>query len=279
MTLNRIDLHVHTTASDGVFRPAEVVALARRHRLDAIALTDHDTTAGLPEALAAAADSGLLVLPGVELAAVQPDGETIDLLGYGMDIADSALQTRLRELREARQNRAGRIVARLATLGLPIPLERVLALAGGGAVARPHIAQALLEAGYVGSRKEAFDRYIGNDGPAYVPHFQMPVEEAIALIHAAGGVAALAHPVRVRDYAARLGPWVDAGLDGLEVYYPDHTPVFTRDARGNARRYGLIMTGGSDFHGAGTDGAITLGSQRVPPACVEQILARAARYR
>ncbi len=279
MLLKRIDLHVHSTASDGDLRPAEVVALARRHRLDAIALTDHDTTAGLPEALAAAAGSGLLVLAGVELSTTQPDGETIDLLGYGVDLADSAFQARLEALREARRDRAAQIVARLAALGAPIDLERVYALADGGAVARPHVAQALLEAGHVTSWQEAFDRYIGNDGPAYVPHLQLPVPEAVALIHAAGGVAVLAHPIRVRDYAARISSWVEAGLDGLEVYYPDHDPAFTRDARVIARRYDLIMTGGSDFHRPEADGTIRLGSLRVPPACVEQILSRAARYR
>lgn len=279
MPLNRIDLHVHSTASDGEFRPSEVVVLALRHRLDAIALTDHDTTAGLPEALEAAAGSRLLVLAGVELSTMQPDGEAIDLLGYGVDPADGAFEARLRLLRSARRDRAAQMVARLAALGAPISLERVYALAAGGAVARPHIAQALLEAGHVHTMQEAFDRFIGNGGPAYIPHLPLPIEEAIALIHAAGGMAVLAHPIRVRDYAARLGGWVDAGLDGLEVYYPDHNPFFTRDARVAARRYGLIMTGGSDFHRPEADGTIRLGRQHVPPDCIDQILARLERYR
>ncbi len=296
----RIDLHSHSTASDGDYSPAEVVALALRHRLDVLALTDHDTTAGLEAARAAAAGTALQVLPGVEMATVQADGRTIDLLGYCFDPADAAFQEQLATMRATRIERAAAMVDRLAGLGLPIRLERVFEIAGKGAVGRPHVAQALLEAGHVATRQQAFDRYIGNEGPAYVPHYEISIERAIALLHRAGGVAVLAHPIRVRALAvfdaddqtwareghptrvqalaAAIAPWVAAGLDGLEVYYPDHGPLFTRDMRVLAREHGLIMTGGSDFHRM-EDGAIRLGTQDVPDECVPQLLAKAATYR
>ncbi|MBN2469597.1 MAG: PHP domain-containing protein, partial [Anaerolineae bacterium] len=178
----------------------------------------------------------------------------------------------------ARVERAAGMVAKLAALGVPIHLERVLEIAGKGTVARPHVAEALLEAGHVATRQQAFDRYIGNEGPAYVHHYELSIEDAIGALHEAGGVAVLAHPVRVKNYATHLPGWVAAGLDGLEVYYPDHGPLFTANARVLARQHGLIMTGGSDFHRM-EDGEIRLGTQDVPPECVEQLLTRAAQYR
>ncbi|GAB4572605.1 MAG: PHP domain-containing protein [Anaerolineae bacterium] len=278
MTFQKVDLHTHSTASDGVFAPSEVVALARRHRVEALALTDHDTTQGLAEAQAAGEAAGIVVLPGIEMATVQPNGKTIDLLGYCFDPNHTELQEKLTILRTARRERAAQMVAKLNALGLPVDLERVYALAGRGSVARPHVAAALVEAGHVATLQQAFDLYIGNDGPAYVPHHELPIEDAIALLHRAGGVAVLAHPIRVPDFEARIGAWVAAGLDGLEVYYPDHGPLFTMTTRVIARRYDLIATGGSDFHRP-EDGEIKLGSQPVPGECVAQLQARAARYR
>ncbi len=252
--------------------------MALRHRLDVIALTDHDTTAGLAEARAAAEGTGLRVLPGVEMATVQADGRTIDLLGYCYDPADPGFQAQLETMRAVRVERAAGMVKKLAVLGVPVSLERVLALAGKGTVARPHVAEALFEAGHVATRQQAFDRYIGSEGPAYVPHYEISLEDAISVLHAAGGVAVLAHPIRVKDYTAHLPGWVAAGLDGLEVYYPDHGPLFTTKARVLARQHGLIMTGGSDFHRMEGD-EIRLGTQAVPPECVEQLLEKAAQYR
>ena len=274
----RIDLHVHSTTSDGAYSPAEVVALALRHRLDVIALTDHDHTGGVPEAQAAAADTPLRVLPGVELATVQADGRTIDLLGYCYDLAHAGFQTLLETMRAARIERAAGMVAKLETLGVPIRLDRVLEIAGHGTVARPHVAEALLEAGHVATRQQAFDRFIGDQGPAYVPHYEISIERAIAQLHEAGGVAVLAHPIRVKDLEEHLPGWVEAGLDGIEVYYPDHGPMFTMRVRVMARQHNLIMTGGSDFHRM-EDGVIRLGTQPVPPECVAQLEARAATYR
>jgi predicted metal-dependent phosphoesterase TrpH len=278
MPIIRIDLHMHSTASDGNFTPSEVVSLALQHRLDVIALTDHDTSDGVAEAQAAARDTALTVLPGVELATIQPDGETIDLLGYLYDLVDTTMQRKLLEIRDVRRGRAARIVEKLTALGAPISLDRVFEIAGSGSVGRPHIAQAMLEAGYVATPQEAFDRYIADDGPAYVHHYQLSMPEAIDMLHAAGGVAVLAHPYRVRDYADRIAGWVGIGLDGLEVYYPEHDPDFTMKARVLARRHGLVMTGGTDFHRR-EGGTIRMGTQQVPPEVVEQLYARAERYR
>jgi predicted metal-dependent phosphoesterase TrpH len=274
----RIDLHTHSTASDGTLSPSEVIQLALQHRLTILALTDHDTSDGLAEAQAAAQDTPLTVIPGIELTTSQPDGEAIDVLGYLYDPAHPAMQSKLATIRERRRTRAAEMVERLHALGLSISLERVYALAGDGTVGRPHVAQALLEAGSVASRQDAFDRYIGDDGPASVPHYRLTMQEGIDMLHAAGGVAVLAHPIRVKDYAARIGDWVALGLDGLEVYYPDHNNGFTKQARVIARRYDLVMTGGSDFHRT-SDGRIKLGTMPVPPDCVDQLRARAAQYR
>ena len=278
-TTYRIDLHIHSTASDGALPPAEVVFLALRRRLNAIALTDHDTMEGIPAALAAAEDSLLEVLPGIELATRDADGdESVDVLGYLFDPTHQEVRSRLAALREGRRSRAARIVGKLAALGLPLDLDRVYAIGGSGSVGRPHLAQALLEAGYVADRQEAFDRYIGDSGPAYVPHPRLTMVEAITMLHAAGGVAVLAHPIRVERVEERLPAWVDAGLDGLEVYYPDHTPAFTARMRALARRHDLVMTGGSDFHRV-QDRKIVLGTVSVPPDAVLNLQARASRYR
>lgn len=277
----RIDLHTHSTASDGAFSPSEVVRLALVHRLDVLALTDHDCTDGVAEAQAAARDTPLTVLPGIELATTPPDGPTMDLLGYLYDLNDAPFQARLTALRDYRRDRAALMVERLNALGIPIRYERVLEIAGEGAVARPHVAQALLEAGHVATFQEAFDRYLGDGRPANVPHAKLTPEEAIDLLHGAGGVAVVAHPIRLveigLDPEAVVKELLPHGLDGLEVYYPDHTPDFTLRMRVLARRYDLVMTGGSDFHRREND-TIRLGSQPVPAESVAHLRERAARY-
>jgi len=278
----RVDLHTHSTASDGALSPSEVVRLALRHRLDVLALTDHDTFGGIAEAQAAASGTTLTVLPGIELATVTPDGRNLDMLGYLYDPDNPAFAARLAALRDARLNRAAKMIARLNALDIPIRYERVIELADGGSVTRPHVARALLEGGHVASLQDAFDRYLGDGGPAYVPHDQLAPQEAIALLHAAGGVAVLAHPIRLvedgMDPAAMVAALAPQGLDGLEVYYPDHTPGFTLRRRVLARQYDLGMTGGSDFHRREVRPR-HIGSQRVPPECVEQLRVRAERYR
>ncbi len=275
----RVDLHLHSTASDGAYSPIEVVHIALTNQLNIIALTDHDTLNGVVSAQQAAASTSLEVLAGVELSA---EDERTDrhILGYLLDLGNDPLQAVLAELRDARTNRADRMVQKLAALGVTIPLERVFALADEGSVGRPHVAQVLLERGYVGSIQEAFDRYIGSSGPAYVPHYRLEPSRAIELIHGAGGVAVLAHPGYYEDYRAVIAALVPLGLDGVEVYYPDHTPGVVQDLEVLARQYKLAMTAGSDFHRREGDGSARIGSVRVPAGLdvVGALRERAQKY-
>ena len=251
------DLHTHTTASDGRLSPSELVQLARQCNLDVVAITDHDTTSGVVLAQQAAGDD-LVVIPGIEISA-RDARHYVDILGYFIDVHHSGLQQRLNQFQIDRQHRAQAIVEQLTLLGTPIEWNRVSALAQGDIVGRPHIAQALVEAGHVQSMTEAFDQYIGSKRPAYVPRQTIPPAEAIELIHAAGGVAVLAHPVYVRDFPTAVSDFVKVGLDGIEVCYPDHTPEIEARARALADRFQLIMTGGSDFHGLNVPDKAMLG--------------------
>jgi 3',5'-nucleoside bisphosphate phosphatase len=271
----RVDLHVHSTASDGVESPSEVVCLALERDLGALALTDHDTLGGVEEALRAAAGSELEVIPGVE---INSEGDWGDLhfLGYYVDPANPALQEKLAIVRDARLGRAYAMVKRLGELGMPLEWERVRALASGESVGRPHVGRALLECGYVASLQEAFDRYIANDGPAYVPRLRLSPPEVIATIVGAGGVPVLAHPVHSgAQVVERIPEFVEQGLRGLEVYYPDHAPADVKRLLGLCRRYGLLTTGGSDYHAPHHGEGALLGSLNVPWECVEQLRAAA----
>jgi hypothetical protein len=240
-----------------------------------IALTDHDTLAGVAEAQAAAAGTGLEVIPGVE---VNSEGGWGDLhfLGLYVDPENPFLNERLRVMREARVGRAQRMVEKLARLGMVLDWEEVRALASGQSVGRPHIARALLNHGYISSTKEAFDRYIGRAGPAYVPRLRLTPPEVIEAIHQAGGVAVLAHPA----YSGALDlieTFVSCGLEGLEVYYPDHSPEDVQALLALCQRHTLLATGGSDFHGPGYEEGAPLGSVHVPMECVEALRRKAGR--
>jgi hypothetical protein len=271
----RADLHVHTSASDGQYTPEAVITLAVKRKLNLIAITDHDTTEGIARAKRAAAQVGSpVVVPGIELSA---DGG-VHILGYYIRSDAPALREALRALHADRETRAEQMVAKLALLGVPVAWERVRALAAGGAVGRPHIARALCEAKHVESVREAFSRFLYDGGPAYVGREGLTPETAIALIHEAGGAAVLAHPGALADYRALIPRLAAAGLDGLEISHPVHTRPTRLDLRGLAAMHGLIMTGGSDFHGTIANGTITLGSETPPEGCVAALLARAARY-
>jgi len=257
-----VDLHTHSTASDGARTPTEVVAAARAANLAAFALTDHDTIAGLSDARAAGVQQGVRVIGGVELSAVEANIETHIL---GLHLSDlSELERRLIELREMRVNRAVRIVARLNELGIPITLEAVLQQAAGGAVGRPHVARAMIAAGHAVDFREAFERYLGNGKAAFVAKDHLPLADAIALIHRAGGLAVLAHPgggqLGRREGIAAL---VAVGLDGLEVLHPSHSWEDSQRLDALATEFDLVRSGGSDWHG-GSDGARSLGMMRVP---------------
>jgi hypothetical protein len=274
----RIDLHLHTTASDGVYSPSEVVQLALTHRLEVMALTDHDNVGGVAAA-EEAANGKLQVLSGVELSA-QADEER-HILGYLVDIAYPPLVDQLALLRDSRVNRMEQMVTKLAALGLPISFESVLQAAGDGSVGRPHLARAMLERGYVTSVQDAFNRYLGEGGPAYVPYHRLTPEAAIALIHAAGGVAVLAHPGHYVNHQAIIAALVPHGLDGVEVYYYDHSRPVTEALYWQARRYGLLMTAGSDFHRRESDGSARIGAVVHPDgaALIDAMHIRAAQYR
>ncbi|MAS37549.1 MAG: histidinol-phosphatase [Anaerolineaceae bacterium] len=275
--MTRADLHTHTTASDGQQPPETLVQMAAQLQLQVIAITDHDTTAGVAPAQAAA--SGLLsVIPSIELGARHGD-DKVDILGYFIDTAHHGLQTRLARFRENRLQRGRHILERLNNLDILINWQQVMAYANGDAVGRPHIARAMVEAGYVRTIKEAFDQYLGGGKPAYVPRDTLTLEESIHLIHAAGGAAVLAHPVYVPDFPQLVERLVPAGLDGIEVSYPAHTPAIEMQARQLADKYDLVMTGGSDFHGIGIEGKAMLGSALAPAGAVESLRTRAAASR
>ena len=271
-----IDLHIHTSASDGRFAPEEIVRRAAEAGLSVIAITDHDNVDGIAPALrAAAAFPQLRVMPGVEISTDIPDGE-VHVLGYCLDYTGRELLEALKRMRSSRVTRARKMVARLAELGLPVDWERVLEFAGEGSIGRPHIARALLENGHVGSLAEAFDGYIGRNAPAYVERDKMTPTEAVELILAAGGLPVMAHPMTVPDPEAMIGELQAAGLLGIEVYYAGHSAATVQRLAALAARTGLIPTGGSDYHGL--DAAETpFGQVAVPPESVERLLALARR--
>jgi len=255
-----IDLHAHSTASDGARLPSQVIQEAKRIGLIAVALTDHDTVAGIGEAVVTGEALGVRVIPGIELSAVEGDLETHIL---GLHLRDTReLESRLVELREMRRVRAERMVIRLNELGVRIEFNAVLEQAAGGAIGRPHVARALIGEGWATDFRDAFDRYLGNGRPAYVPKEKLPVTDAIELIHRAGGLAILAHPAQsgTRDRVATL---VDQGIDGLEVRHPSHSSEDAMRLLALVEHFALVPSGGSDWHG-GLDGARTLGMMRVP---------------
>jgi hypothetical protein len=273
--ISRVDMHLHTTASDGQFSPSELVAMALERNLLAIAITDHDTTAGIDEAWEAARGTGLEVIPGVEISCDVPH-EEVHLLGYYFDHHHQALQGKLHAMRDARLRRAKGMLARLTALGLPLPWEMVAELAGDGSVGRPHIAQSMLKMGYVASTGEAFDLYIGRNGPAYVERYKLGPSDAVSLIEEARGLPVLAHPLKVMHFLPSL---VEAGLVGLEVYYNGYSPEDIRELAALARKFDLIPTGGSDFHGPDVLDTVEMGGVWVPMESVERLRALAKKMR
>lgn len=273
--MNTIDLHCHTTASDGRHSPSDLVQMAAELGLRTIAVCDHDSTEGLDEALAAGRAAGIEVIPAIELSCDVAEGE-LHMLGYYPNYADRAFQAELNRLRAGRVGRAQAMVRRLTELGYPITFERVQELAGDGAIGRPHVAQALIEARLVQNKGEAFDRLIGRNGPAYVERAKLSPADACRMIRRVGGLPVFAHPFialasgRVLEpmpVEASLPDLVEAGLAGLEVYYPNYTPALIDRLLRLSRQYGLLVTGGSDFHGEGSAGA-ALGGVYVPAKCL-----------
>jgi hypothetical protein len=255
-----VDLHMHSTASDGSRSPADVVRAAQAAGLAAIALTDHDSVSGLAEAQAMGLELGVRIVNGVELSAVEGDAETHLL---GLHLRDTSLLDRgLSDLRDMRQRRAQTIVDKLVALGVAVTFDDVLAQAKGGAVGRPHVARALVGDGWATDVRDAFDRYLGAGRPAYVAKEQLCMRDAIAMIHAAGGLAVLAHPGGAGS-RERLTALMTLGLDGVEVMHPGHSPSDTARLRTLSEQLGLIASGGSDWHGA-AEGPRTIGMMQVP---------------
>lgn len=271
--MSKVDLHVHTTASDGQYAPADVVRLALERGIRVLAITDHDTVAGVPEALAAASGTPLEVIPGVEMSTETHHGE-VHILGYYVDIEEARFLALLDRLRDARRVRAQHMVERLAKLGVHVPWQRVADLVGAGAYGRPHIARILVELGYVPNTHDAFAQYIGYHGPAYVARYKLTPAEAIHAIARAGGVPVLAHPWGIEDLGGVVADLVAEGLAGIEVYYRGYTPEMMQELVNLARKHGLAATGGSDFHGAQIVAGVELGSVDVPLWAVEELRAR-----
>jgi predicted metal-dependent phosphoesterase TrpH len=270
--VSRVDLHVHTTASDGKYTPEEIISQAAALGLRYIALADHDSVDGIAPAIEAAkAFPQLTFIPGVEISTDVPDGE-IHVLGYFIDHTSKELADSLRKFRTSREGRGRAMVEKLGAMGMPLDWARVREIAGDGAIGRPHVAQAMLEKGYIQTFKEAFEKYIGRDGPAYVEREKMTPQEAVALILRSGGIPVLAHPFTVKDPEKRVAELKKAGLVGIEAYYKDNTPENTEATLALAKKYGLIATGGSDFHGIENSGEVGLGGVDVPVSAARTLI-------
>jgi len=275
-----VDLHLHTTASDGVLSPSEIVRYAKRKGLQAIAITDHDTIEGCEEGLSEGEKIGFEVIPGIEISAEHSPG-SMHILGFFLDIHHPFLNERLEYLQRARAERNPKMVARLNKLGIEITYDEVLKASGGGQVGRPHFANVLMEKKIVRSFQEAFDRFLKKGAPAYVDKFRFTSKEALHFINEAAGVAVLAHPNtlgvnEISTLEKLILHLVDEGLKGIEVYYPEHSSAEVAQYKALAERYGLVSTGGTDYHGIERnelDIGIGRGEMKLPYSIVEKIKA------
>lgn len=273
-----IDLHTHTTASDGALAPRALVALAAQHGVRVLAITDHDSTGGLAEArAAAAAHPGLTIVPGLEINCDVEGGE-VHVLGYGVAAEAAWFQDFLAGQRAERVARIHRLTARLAELGMPIDPAEVFALVKEGSPGRPHVAQAMVARGYVRSVREAFERYLRTGGPASVPRRRLTPTEAVEVIRRAGGVPVLAHP-GVAGLDHLIPGLVEAGLEGIECYYAEHSGAQTAAYLALCRQHGLVATGGSDYHGPHTGRVNPPGTPAVPAGAWDALRERMARAR
>ena len=272
---SKVDLHIHTSASDGRFSPEEIVHKSARLGLSTIAICDHDTVDGIAPALEAArAFPQLKVIPGVEVSTLAP-GSEVHVLGYFIDFTDPELGATLSSLRNSRWERAKAMIAKLKDLDIHIDWQRVQELAGSGSVGRPHIAQAMLEKGYITSFKEAFNKYIGLGGPAYVERHKITPAEAVALIIKANGLPVLAHPLTINDPERMIAELKVAGLVGMEVDYDGYAESERNRLARLASKYNLIATGGSDYHGLDDSAETMIGGANVPNESLERLIALA----
>ena len=278
----KIDLHMHTTLSDGRLTPPELVDLLDRQGVSVAAVTDHDSTEGLDAAMAAAEQyPGLRLIAGIEISADHPsdDKSDVHVLGYFLDYHDAEFQRRLRSFRDDREDRGRRIVARLGEQGYPVEWERVLEIAGDAGVGRPHIARAMMERGYIKTVREAFDGLLNDEGTAFVGRSHISIAESVELIGSVGGVAVLAHPLYVPGYEAVLAQLADLGIVGFEVHYGDFAPEQRQDLARLAERYDMLPCGGSDYHAMGHEGEHLPGSIGPPADVLAELEKRAEATR
>ncbi|MDA0987535.1 MAG: PHP domain-containing protein [Chloroflexi bacterium] len=272
--MTKVDLHLHTTCSDGRLTPTQMVELVAERGLQVVAITDHDSTEGLAVVFEVAKRfPQLSIIPGIELSTDIP-GNEIHVLGYFIDYSDADFQRTLREFRDGRVGRAREMVDKLAALGLPVDWERVLELAEG-TVGRPHIAQAMVEKGYITYPQEAFTKYLGRNGLAYAEREKLTPAEAVRLITGVGGIPVLAHPREVDNVESLLPGLKAAGLVGMEVHYGTYSPSEVKGFAAMAKRHGLIACGGSDYHALGTPGEVEPGSVGPPLETAEKLYALA----
>jgi len=275
--VSKVDLHIHSNYSDGKFYPYELVEKAAALGLTVMAISDHDSVDGIPSAVSAAkSHPGLTFIPGVEISTDVPHGE-IHVLGYFINYNNPELLETLRKMRSSRVERAIKMVNKLANMGIKIEWSRVQQIAQGSAIGRPHIAQAMQEKGYITSFKEAFAKYIGREGPAYVEREKMTPAEAVKLILHSGGLPVFAHPVTFKGYETIIVDMVAAGLVGLEVYYNNSTHEDIRKMQALADKYNLVPTGGSDYHGIEPT-EVPIGGVDVPLAAAERLIALANEH-
>ena len=268
----RVDLHLHSKYSDGLNTPAELVRMAAAKGLAAISLTDHDSLDGVNEAISAGGETGLEIMSGVELSC-EFEGRDLHVLGYGVPPDNAGFEEMLRRFRETRYKRGLAIIEKLNALGVSIDAQDVIKKSGEGALGRPHIAAVLREKGVVSTSTEAFDKYIAEGGPAYVPKYKLSPAEAVRHIHEAGGLAFIAHPGIFLENHAELHALIAEGFDGIEIFHPKHNGTTVRQLGAIAEERGLLVSGGSDFHGfAGRD--LPLGALDVPYELLERIRQR-----
>jgi predicted metal-dependent phosphoesterase TrpH len=275
-----LDLHLHSTVSDGRLTPSDLVRFAHSHGVTTMALSDHDSTDGVATAQHVGASLGMRVIPAIELSTDLP-GASIHVLGLFLDYSESTFQQAIAQFRHARLARAEQMVGALKGVGAPISLERVFEIAGEGSVGRPHVAQALLEAGHIQTIDEAFERFIGRGGPAYFEGFRLEPAEGIRMIHAVGGFASWAHPNELdgKDWREFLPQVIEAGVDGLEAYYSkEYPPEVQAEMLDACRAYDLVPTVGSDFHGFGSL-QVPPGSVASPPDLLDRLESRVDRLR
>jgi predicted metal-dependent phosphoesterase TrpH len=270
--VSKVDLHIHSTTSDGQLNPADIVLKAAELGLTIIAITDHDTVDGIaPALIAAQAFPELHIIPGVEISTDVPNGE-VHLLGYFLNHTDPELEATLSRFRGSRVDRAQKMLTKLEAFGLHVEWQRVQEIAGSGSIGRPHIAQAMLEKGYIASLKEAFVKYIGRGSPAYVEREKMTPIEAVELVLRANGLPVLAHPLTTDVREMTVVELRAAGLVGIEAYYNGYTVDEINGLLNLAIRYDLITTGGSDYHGVDTNTETMIGGADVPMECAIRLI-------